>query len=139
MDTRVRYVPLVLAVVALAACSSGPSPLQQWQARTGGQTAAAITAALHQITTDANTTGQIPTADITALGHAGTRGYDNCPPVDCAQWQQAMKDYLAASIAMTLANVTGKTGDYNTAATEISNATAVIRGLAAKWGVKLNT
>jgi hypothetical protein len=93
--------------------------------------------ALDQITTDANTTGQVPEADTTALGQAATRGYDHCPPVDCAQWKQAMQDYLAASIGMTLANTTGNTGDDSAAATEIGKATAIAAKLAGEWGVKL--
>ncbi len=132
-----RYLALVALALALAACSSGPTPQQKWEQGPGIQAVKALNAALSQITTDANS-GQISEADATALGQAATRGYDHCPPVDCAQWKQAMQDYLAASIGMTLANTTGNTTDDSAASIEIGKATAIMSRLAHVWGVKVS-
>jgi hypothetical protein len=104
-----RMIPAVLVLLMLAGCSSGPSPMQQWQAGKGGKDLTAVHMALKEVVRDTAVNAEgVPVAlpqalanDGAALFVAAANATANPPPVDRAAYKKVMGDYVGAGLALS--------------------------------------
>jgi hypothetical protein len=124
-----RLIAPVIAFAFLAACSSGPTPMQRWQVGPGGKDLAKVKSDTLKIAADSDTLNFAALkADGFALFIDATKALGYPPPADAAAYKTAMNDALNAGAALAF----NPSGGYSQAQADMGKAASIAKG--APWG-----